>query len=101
MQPFIISEPSRVWQRDRIRRTLQATPGWTRLVLCFVLLSGSCPAQSNSVLKLEHVVGIKSIFIDDPKLGKDPFFPKSGRRMVQPTVPVGTTPDVVVSAQNL
>ena len=37
----------------------------------------------------------KSVFVDDARLGKDPFFPKSTRRaLTQPRGPVEPPPDV-------
>src|SRR2546426_1046398 len=101
MQLSIVPEPSRVRQSDRARRALQATARLSGVVFCLVLCPGSCPAQSNSLPHLDQVVSVKSNFIDDPKFGKDPFFPKSSRRVVQVTLPVGPTPDVPVSVQNL
>jgi hypothetical protein len=101
MQLFIVPEPSRVWQRDQAWRALQATARLSAVVFCLVLCPGRCPAQSNSMPHLDQVVSVQSIFTDDPKFGKDPFFPKSGRRVVQVAVPVGTTPDLSMSAQNL
>ena len=43
----------------------------------------------------------KAVFVDDPKFGKDPFFPKSDRRKPQVIVPVGTAPDTSALAQIL
>lgn len=49
---------------------------------------------TNAVPTLTLSDAFKSVFIDDPKFGKDPFFPKSTRRQPVATVstPKPTTP---------
>ena len=49
--------------------------------------------------QLDEVPSSKSVFIDDPKFGKDPFFPKTKRR--EPVIPVAqinSTPESAFAA---
>lgn len=39
------------------------------------------PAKPTNAPSEELLVEVKSVFLDDPKVGKDPFFPKSARRL--------------------
>ena len=50
-------------------------------------------AQHAALPHVDEIPSAKSAFVDDPNFGKDPFFPKSGRRKVQIVVPVGVTPN--------
>jgi hypothetical protein len=58
-------------------------------------------AQPAAMPHLDEVASVKSVFVDDPKFGKDPFFPKSDRRKPQVIVPVATGPDTSALAQLL
>lgn len=51
--------------------------------LTLVLIGTVCSAAagSNSVLRIAPPVMVRSVFVDDPNLGKDPFFPASTRRL--------------------
>jgi hypothetical protein len=53
-------------------------------------------APSNSLPPVDEVVSVKSVFVDNAQFGKDPFFPKSGRRVV--TIEPSTTNMVIDSS---
>jgi len=42
---------------------------------------------------VDEIASNTSVFVDDPKFGKDPFFPKSRRRVPEVVTPVGAAPD--------
>ena len=50
------------------------------LFLLTCLPSGWAAAPTNAPAPSGGALASKSVFIDDPKFGKDPFFPKSTRR---------------------
>ena len=69
-----------------------------------ILIASSLLARAATPAAMPHldeVVAAKAVFVDDPKFGKDPFFPKSDRRKPQVIVPVGTAPDTSALAQIL
>ena len=74
-------------------------------LIAFGLLSAPLPARSAAPpAVLPHVDDVnsgKSLFVDDAKFGKDPFFPKSSRRVPQIVTPVNVTPDTGVFNQVL
>ena|SRR5437867_681093 len=66
------------------------TLGALGLIVSLYAVSAAQPAALPHV---DEIPSAKSAFVDDPNFGKDPFFPKSGRRKVQIVVPVGVTPN--------
>jgi|ERR1051326_604716 TRAP-type mannitol/chloroaromatic compound transport system permease large subunit len=62
-----------------------AASGLLTLFLFISLVWSVRSAQPAAVPKLDE--SSKSVFVDDPKFGKDPFFPKSTRRVVQIVAP--------------
>jgi hypothetical protein len=74
--------------------------GWRHLGLFFLLLltlaaSTLCgrAAQASALPQLDEVAATNSVFIDDGKFGKDPFFPASTRRAPKVITPVNPTSD--------
>jgi len=66
-------------------------------VLSFIASLSSAPA---AMPHLDEVVSTKSAFTDDPKFGRDPFFPKSTRRKpVEVVTRISTTPDASAFTQ--
>jgi hypothetical protein len=67
------------------------------LLLC---AGASRAAQAPILPQMDDASAGKSVFVDDPRFGKDPFFPKSTRRVpqvVQPTIassPVSAFPQI-------
>ena len=58
------------------------------LTLACLLLPPSSRADSKPATSTDFATGPKSVFVDDPGFGKDPFFPRSLRRptvMVKPS----------------
>jgi hypothetical protein len=56
-------------------------------------------AQPASMPQVDVVQPSQSVFVDDPKFGKDPFYPRSKRRgieLVAISTPIGTMPDLVL-----
>ena len=51
------------------------------MVFFLSLLPVLSAAPLNS-MPMDEVIAIKSVFMDNPQFGKDPFFPKSSRREV-------------------
>ena len=82
----------------KIRRPMriEGRLGWwlCYLVLCgWVVLSGNRVALAAETNQIEWVafagfVVPKSVFIDDPENGRDPFFPLSTRRITDPDLDV-------------
>src|SRR5712692_6582876 len=52
-----------------------------------LILIGSLSSALAAMPHLDELVSTKSAFTDDPKFGKDPFFPKSKRRVPVEVVP--------------
>jgi hypothetical protein len=69
------------------------------------LISAPMPGRAAQPLAMPQVDGIastQSIFVDDPKFGKDPFFPKSTRHLPPVITPaVGVVPDTSAFTQLL
>ncbi len=57
-------------------------------------------AQPAALPQVEVAIPTKSIFTDDPRFGKDPFFPNSKRRgageLVNPNAPLADVRDLVL-----
>ena len=72
---------------------------------CVLALSGlhARSAQAPAHLpQLDQLASSKSVFLDDPKFGKDPFFPISQRRKPAIVIAVNSgTPDPTLYAQLL
>lgn len=50
--------------------------------------------QPGAMPQVDEVALTKSVFVDDAKFGKDPFFPKSKRHVPKVVVPIGVVADV-------
>ena len=61
---------------------------WLVLV-CFGLAAETLVAQTETTAKTNETALVFSEFRDDPKFGKDPFFPQSTRRSANEPVSVG------------
>ena len=56
-------------------------------------------AQPNALPQVDVVQPYQSVFVDDPKFGKDPFFPRSKRRgveLVSTNTAYAAVPDLVL-----
>src|SRR5260221_3545623 len=59
-----------------------------------LILIASLSSALAAMPHLDEVVSTKSAFTDDPRFGKDPFFPKSKRRVaVEVVARISATPD--------
>src|SRR5438132_185190 len=76
-----------------------------RALLAVVLLIGSlaCARAAQPVVmpQLDEVPTTNSVFIDDAKFGRDPFYPKSDRRKPQIVRVLGTATDTTILSQIL
>lgn len=66
------------------------------LTVCLLLVA-SARADTAAPTAIAPPGAPKSEFIDDPSVGKDPFFPKSPRRKFVPKAPDEKPPDPTVS----
>jgi hypothetical protein len=98
MQLYFKSQSSKGAQRTpETKRFIWADvklAGCVVIILCVVLQSSAAP--SNSLPPVDEVAPVKSVFVDNAQFGKDPFFPKSGRRVV--TIEPSTTNTVIDSS---
>jgi hypothetical protein len=62
------------------------------LLLALAALEGHS-AQPSAMPHVDEIPSSQSIFIDDPKFARDPFFPKSQRWKPKIVVAVNNTPD--------
>jgi hypothetical protein len=60
------------------------------LIVCGLVSVASAAAPVDSLPKVDAVSAPKSVFTDEANFGKDPFFPKSSRRIA--TAPVSHNP---------
>ena len=58
-------------------------------------------AQPPSMPHVDDIPSSQSVFIDDPKFARDPFFPKSQRWKPQIVVAITATPDMSIYAHIL
>ena len=82
------SKNARHWlERRRFSGATLKCAGGILVVLNVLLHSNAAPANGRS--PVDEVASAKSVFIDNPQFGKDPFFPKTARRAV--TVDLAST----------
>jgi len=79
-------------------------PSRIPILLLFSITATLCvrTARSAAMPQLAEIASANSDSVEDPKVGKDPFFPKSSRRAVQvvtTSTSTGPAPDVSAFAQ--
>jgi len=60
---------------------------------CWLMISPFLARAGQALPHVDEIASNTSVFVDDPKFGKDPFFPKSRRRVPEVVTPVGAAPD--------
>jgi hypothetical protein len=75
-------------------------PAFSTLLKCALVVMAGMPLlvmantetnATNATLWLAPKIEVKSVFVDDPRVGKDPFFPNSTRRQESLPVPNAVT----------
>jgi hypothetical protein len=73
-----------------------AARGTLRAIACagaWLCAASFCAAQTPSLPQVDVVTSTKSVFVDDVNFGKDPFFPRSTRRVATVVPTVKAAPD--------